>query len=338
MKKVNKPGVKKSTSESEVKNTIISAKQLYDSKNNLGNISTGLMNPMKSPNMLANQRNAEQLLTSFLTKSGFEFDKFDMIRVQNQTELKQIAEKEKANAIKNSTSIKDDFVKNIANWRNSLENIVKVGPANPNFNFIVIGTPFLVWPSHGVIMDDPHIEPWKNSVKFKINSNSSSYGSENVTFYFLWENPDNKYVVLNVGSSLVLNGYCENSADGGWAGIFPGGTSNLNLDAKLILYDWTTQPPTAPYPPESTQNKHILTLTAYGGGYFEAVGAIEHTPATGSYDIGYNLFLIPPHGVAVFEVVLSVQYQNDNARIDVIDFESGDFQVICPAVVIAVLS
>ncbi len=338
MKKVNKSRVNKNIKESEVKKIIISATQILDLKDNSGNISAGSSKSFKNPNILSNQRNAEQLITSFLTKTGFEFEKFDMIRQQNLTLLKQAAEKEKAGAITNSTFIKDNLIENIANWRNILENIgTKIGPANPNFNFVVIGTPFLVWPSHGVIMDDPHIEPWKNSVKFKMNSNSSSNGYETLTFYFLWENPDNKYVVMNVESSLGLNGYCQNSADGGWAGIFPGGTSTLNLDTKLIIYNWDTQPPTSPFP-ESTQNKHILTLTAYGGGYFSSVGAIEFINVQGNFDLRYNLFLVPPHGVAVFEVALNISYQNDNSQIDIIDFESGDFDVLCPAVVLAILS
>ncbi|MFZ0455900.1 MAG: hypothetical protein WAM24_19285 [Ignavibacteriaceae bacterium] len=328
----------KKVQESQVKSALIAAKQILEERDNLFDFPGNQTGSLKSLNILSNKKNSEQILTSFLTKTGFEFEKFDTIREQNQTRLKQETIKAKADAVKNSTFIQDANIQNIANWKNSLENILTdIGPANPNFNVAAVNTPFLVWPSHGLILDDPHIEPWKNSAKFRINSTSASNGSETLTFYFLWENPSSKYAVTNIGSSLILNGYCEISADGGTAGIVPGGNSSLNLDARLTIYDWTAQPPVPPFP-QNTQTNHILTLSADGGGWFESVGAIEYTTAKGNFDLGYNLFLLPPHGVGVFEVVLSFSYQNKNAQIDEIDFESGDFQVLCPAVLVTVLS
>ena len=328
----------KKVQESQVKSALVAAKQIFEGRDNLGGFPLLQNNQLKSPNIFSTQRNSEQILTSFLTKSGFEFEKFDMLREQNQTRLKQEVQKTKADAVKNSTFVQDINNKNVANWKDSLANILTdIGPANPNTNIVAVNTPFLVWPSHGLILDDPHIEPWKNSAKFRINSTSASNGLETLTFYFLWENPNSKYVVTNIGSSLVLNGYCEISANGGFMGIFPGGKSYLSLDARLAIYDWNTQPPVQPFP-QSKQSNHILTLSADGGGYFESVGAIEYTTAKGNFNLGYDLFLLPPHGVGVFEVDLSFSYQNDNAQIDEIDFESGDFQVLCPAVTVTILS
>jgi hypothetical protein len=42
----------------------------------------------------------------------------------------------------------------------------------------------------------------------------------------------------NVASFLALNGSCEAGADGGTAGIFPGDTSSLQLQAFLNVWQW----------------------------------------------------------------------------------------------------
>jgi hypothetical protein len=50
-----------------------------------------------------------------------------------------------------------------------------------------------------------------------------------------------------------------------------------------------------------------------------------------------TLFIVPPHGVVIFQVGLSVGYENDHGRA-VVDFNSGDYKIACPVVVVSQLS
>jgi hypothetical protein len=49
------------------------------------------------------------------------------------------------------------------------------------------------------------------------------------------------------------------------------------------------------------------------------------------------MFAVPPGDVVVFEVALLLEYENDSGDIEA-DFESGDFQISCPVVVLSLLN
>ena len=67
------------------------------------------------------------------------------------------------------------------------------------------------------------------------------------------------------------------------------------------------------------------------------MGEYVWSGASGVYDVNYRSFLIPARGVALFEVTLLIGHWTDGGFIEV-DFTSGDFEIMCPAVVIAILT
>lgn len=284
------------------------------------------------------QSKAEKLLTPYWRKTGLDVAAFEKIRAQAKIEMRRLAEQQKADAIKQSSSVRDRLRYGVDSWRKTIErfrvpNATLVSQFVPGF--VVIETPFIIWPTHGLEMDDSHIEPGNNWAKVKGQSQKSS-GQENLRFIFVWENPNDRFAAVNVASFLRLNGSCEASADGGTAGIFPGGTSNLYLKAFLNVWEWWNQPPTNPVF-RATQRREVLNLSADGGGWFGSVGAIEVRSVNGNFDLSYDLFVLPPNGVAVFEVTLLVDYENDDGRIQ-LDFSSGSFEVMCPLVAVAILT
>jgi hypothetical protein len=48
------------------------------------------------------------------------------------------------------------------------------------------------------------------------------------------------------------------------------------------------------------------------------------------------MFSIPPRTWVVFEVALEIDYHNDSGSVEA-DFDSGDFKVECPLVMVEVL-
>jgi hypothetical protein len=127
---------------------------------------------------------------------------------------------------------------------------------------------------------------------------------------------------------------------GSGGGVLPGiisgdRYSQLWLSANLYPLEWWNQPPTQPFP-QTHQSQQALFLHTNTGGW-GSVGALESKAVFRGYDLSHTLMLVPPHGVVVFEVATSISYSNADGAIAV-DFASGDFEVICPAVLVTILS
>jgi hypothetical protein len=285
------------------------------------------------------QSAAKRLLVPYWKKSGLDIKGFENIQVKAQTEMRRSVKGRKVAAVKNSSSVRERLRGAAANWLQSVNRLR--GPnANLSSPFIpeyqVLETPFLIWPTHGLELDDSQIAPGNNWAKIKMPQTGASSGNENLRFIFVWQNPKDSYAAINIASLLALNGTCELTADSGFAGIVPGGTSSLTLDAYLKVWEWWNQPPTVPIL-EPTQQNEALNVSANGGGWFSSVGAIEVWNVQGDYAVSYDQFLLPPNGVTVIEVTLLVSYSNESGTAE-LDFSSGGFEVFCPEIAIATLT
>ena len=58
---------------------------------------------------------------------------------------------------------------------------------------------------------------------------------------------------------------------------------------------------------------------------------------SGETDLSAMLFAVPPNAQVIFEAALSLGYGNDGGNIEA-DFESGDFQIMCPFVALSLLN
>jgi hypothetical protein len=67
-------------------------------------------------------------------------------------------------------------------------------------------------------------------------------------------------------------------------------------------------------------------------------GTVESATVAGTFDLSRSLFLIPPNGVAVFEVTLAFVYDNSDGGMVQVNFASSGFHVMCPSLVIGILS
>ncbi len=152
-------------------------------------------------------------------------------------------------------------------------------------------------------------------------------------FVFVWENPSSAYAVVNVGSYLALNGFCTAWAYGGF---LPDNWAGLGLHVSLNVFEWWNQPPTIP-PNQSTQDQFVGGPTAAANGLFDP-GTYTSAAIMGAYDVIYREFILPPKGVAVFEVSFGIVHEIFGDGSLELDFASGAFDIMCPAVVIDILT
>jgi hypothetical protein len=281
------------------------------------------------------RRQGEKVLRSYLKKTGFAFEAYERIRAQNQTEMRRLLKEAEVTAIKRSSSRKRDLGYGVEHWRKSIERF-RDGTLVSQFvpAFAVVETPFIIWPTNGLELEDSHIQPWNNTAKIRAQWRDT--GNENLRFIFVWENPNDRWVVVNVESNLAVNGSCDAFAEGGF---LVGSLNSVYVQASLNVWEWWNQPPTNPFP-QATQTQKVLAVSAAGGGFLSNLGggSIDSASASGIYDLRRSLFSLSPNGVAVFEVTLEFSYDNTGGGMIQVNFASGDFEVKCPAVVIAVLS
>jgi hypothetical protein len=279
-----------------------------------------------------NQRAIDRLVESLLTKNDFEEAKFKEILAQNGIARRLLVEKQEADAIKESSSTKKLLRLDIDSRMNAIDSLVNLtGP--PKYE--LLNTPFLIWPTLGVSMGESSIEPSNSWAKFTVRSETGGLRAvqEEVSFYFLWENPSDKHAVINCHAYLVLNGYCAAGSDGG---LLEGSRNSiLSLSAYVNFYQWWNDPPTLPLF-QPSQNAVAAALSTDSGGFL-ADHASESRYIFRGYDLSYDALIVPPHGVVEFVVSAGVYARLQDGWM-FLNFESSDFDIICPAVLIAILT
>jgi hypothetical protein len=129
----------------------------------------------RSETLKTNRRVGEDLFTSFLTKAGFDVEKFEKIREENQTELNRILEEMETECAQQSSAVKDALGHDVDRLRKSMEHFEEDFPHFPKP--IVLDSPFLIAkysnpPSQpeSIVILDYHIEPWNSWVKATLRS------------------------------------------------------------------------------------------------------------------------------------------------------------------------
>jgi|SRR5215472_13765891 len=290
------------------------------------------------------RRAVEQVLRPFFTKAGLDIEKLDKMAAQNQSELRRIFQNHKAESAQRASLEMASIREGVQRRTRALQNLANL-PMVP-FTAITL-QPIFIWQTHVDSFRDSHIEPGNNWVKFLIEASSGSLNTE-FSFVFLWENQRSDLAVVNVASSLVLNGACEAIAA---PGVFSGDTSNLNLVASLTLLGlWQPDPqnpelppPTPPY--QQSELQFLPGLSAQGGGLFSSADVKSETFSASSYDLGYDFFLIPPQSSAVFEVSLGVEYDFPGGGGNISDYVVADFanndlgyELMCPGLQLDLLT
>ena len=223
---------------------------------------------------------------------------------------------------------------------------VPVQPGLPIYTRIE--TPFLIWAFRNGgaanFLGDTHIEPLNSSARFQTMWRHVQIigPTDQVVFYFMWQNDTGQDAVVNVESYLMLMGSCEIAAhDSWWPGIYwDGGNvgeSYLSLDADLKLLEWWNQPATQPLR-QPSQSREVFRERIDGRfklwNFFSGKATIGYPtwPLAGAYYLRYDGFRIPEGAVVLFEVSLAMHYGGHNGHCAVNFEEPPGASLICPYV------
>lgn len=295
------------------------------------------------------RRAVGEILGPFLKKGGVDIAKLDKMSMQNQEELRSIFRRRQADAAKHASAAAAAFRQGVESRRKAFDLLaVPFAPYN-----IILDKPVLVMETPHTELDkfiDWHTSPLDNWIKVKVDTNAGS-DSTQFGFYFMWQNESDAYAVVNVSTSLILNGATQVVAA---QGFFSGDTASLYSSAYLSLLRWSgwgTDPVTGnsidgtvePYY-QQTQYQSIESMQVQGGGLFGDVGEDSKSFAYTPFDLGYNVFAIPGGAVAIFEVALSLEYGfadggniSDSVFFDFAN-EKNNYSIQCPFVQLQVLT
>jgi hypothetical protein len=302
--------------------------------------------PQTSEALAKNRRKLQKFLKSYFNKTGLAVNKVNKLMTDRQAEKRKIFAEQVANSHNNLNNAQIGFRQGMNNRYEALQLL----SAPFESTFIILDKPFLILETPTVDLEtfiSSHIEALNSSAKIR----TVKQGGDGFTFfrfYFLWTNSSQSAVVVNVKTSLVLNGICGVLAD---TGILFGHDNVLILTAGLQLTRWTgwgTDNQTRFPFEQSTQFQTPAYLQARGGGLFGDSDLKEQEFNFQPFDLSCDQIAIPAGATTLFEVWLSVQYgfgswaggSGGDGDLITMDFASDefDFRIICPLVALELLA
>jgi hypothetical protein len=293
------------------------------------------------------RRSADELLKAFYKKAGLDVETLDRTRKQIQRDEQNALAQQMSEASRQSPWNAKTLRDALEDKRKAYE-LLNSSRTIPTFvpTRIVLDKPFLIWqtPSGGghKIDFDSGIESMHSFVNFKIDTNVGGNLTE-FGFYFFWRNDNDFPAVVNVDTSLILNGICSAKAA---SGILSGDACYLQIFTKLSLLEWwdqTSGQPAQPLP-ESSQMKYAVQFDCSGGGIGSPADYKYEIFFHAPFDLSYTLFTVPGKSVAVFYVALNVSYNFYKGGRDLDDEILVNFSnlsgnsIICPSVIVDVLT
>ena len=282
----------------------------------------------------AAQKAMAEMLKSTLKSAGFDLKEFEKFRKQSEAELHDWAAKRKAQNDAERAAMQKTIDRTIASWRERVVRLQNyaVPPPSP-FKYYLLDTATQISATSGISLAAQNIAPTQNWAEFQFQTGSSA--TQEVDFEYSWQNSTANYQVVNIDGYLVLNGECEALADSGFAGIVPGGSSDVYVYANLNLFE--TWQPNGATTPIRVDTEQAFYLHADGGGWFGAVGAILDQKLFRGFDLQYQTLVIPPGGVLNIQIACELQCTIDGGSANYI-FNTMGRQVLSPAALVTVVS
>ena len=269
------------------------------------------------------RKESEKAVSAFLRKAGLDLKGFQALQERRSAELERMVAKHKADAIKLAASRKGTLYSSIAAQSRALGDLASRSDFFPYPSF-TLDTPFLIWSIPLADISDSAAVPFGSFAKFKFKTSQTI--TQKVGFCFYWPNPYQDYAVINAATFMSATGYLRAHAP--W-GI---GTSANAVDAYADLIPWFGLPDaTVTF---GSEVAFLGSIGAYGGIFGDDTEGVSISSGVSLSSSGYA---VPPNTTAAFEVTLVVDYANGGGDVEA-DFESGDFQIACPAVVVWLLN
>lgn len=258
---------------------------------------------------------------------------FDAVVAKHMKEGDAALKKARAGAIKDSRGQKTAIAHLAAQKVKAYEVLSAVNV--PGTQYHLLNTPFEISSSAGMPLTSSAIVPSNSSAKFKLHVEDGPDVTNTASFKYVWVNPSEKYVVVNVHGYIIFRGHVQYGVGGG----FFGGDRNItvSVNGRLEIFDLSNPDPVS-VPPVADQSVNVYYAHEDQGDWF-SVGAVGAKDIFRGYDLSHELLVVPPHATMGFNMTAAFTCNtgDDESLID-LDFASGNFQLGSPAVLLAIVS
>jgi hypothetical protein len=271
---------------------------------------------------------SEKMLAAFFQQAGLNLQEFEALQQRRDSDLAGMVEQHKADALQRAAGATDTFYSSV---RAQIQAWQDLSPYDffpyPTFT---LDTPEWIGSATPLPTLDWERVSFASWAKFKLTSTESGTHTQRVSFYFFWDNPYQEYEIVNAVTYMSATGHLQAHAD--WS--FTPQDSYVDAYAEFAGWFSSTIPPDNP-----------PTGSGYAQLYLVGIGAESETllgsdtegvSVSDGCQLSQTMFLIPPRTWVVFEVALEIDYHNDSGSVEA-DFESGDFKIECPLVMVEVL-
>lgn len=272
-----------------------------------------------------NRLASEKIAAAWLRNSGLDLDQLEVRRKRHEAELDRLVEKHKSEALRQAARTRNKLHAEIAAQSKALRELAGRRDFFPHPSFS-LDTPFLIWTTPLMELTEAVAAPFGSFAKFKF-STSATRGTQKVSFYFLWANPFQDYAVINATTFLSSVGHLKTHASWG----LTVNSSELIARARFGIWFGVQNDVNATgYATEFLGRSGSLSAPLIGG---DTSGRSINKGST----LSKTMFPVPPGTVAVFEVALALEYDNDSGNVEA-NFLDGDFRLQCPVVVFSLLN
>jgi len=273
-----------------------------------------------------NRRASERMISEALRGAGLDLKKYKALQEARGKVLQRVVAEHRSQALRLASKRRAARRSGVVEQAKALQKLALAGGFFPHPSFS-LASPLLIWGIPNTPIYDEAIVPFGSWAKFKFKT--SSLPEQRVGFYFYWTNPYNADALINAATSFSANGYIQANAP--WAF-----TSNDCLVVAGALFNiWLGFPTSDNSTSTSSDYIELGRASAFGtwlGGDTNgrAISAgLSLSPA--------SPFVVPPGGVVFFEVAMDISSLIDGGDLEA-DFQSGDFRIECPVVVLWVLN
>lgn len=204
-----------------------------------------------------------------------------------------------------------------------------LGSPTPRF---LLQTPFEI-SLVGASLTEHRIQTGSSFARFGFVIGKNRTGSVRAHFSYVWQNPTDKYVLINAHGYLIFDGYIEGGIN---SAFFPGDRRiRLDVQGYMGIHDWGAEPL---LPSAQTFIQTAAWLNEADGG-FGAVGVIVVQDVFRGMDLDHALYIVKPHGTIGLVIAANFPYSTGQNGGRVLgDFEDGGHRVSSPGVLIQIVS
>jgi hypothetical protein len=286
---------------------------------------------------LERRRANDEIARSFLRKAGVDIESLNDAIAQNDAAFVAATEQLRTRDSRDATLRATAFQAAANRSRETAELLARIRGEPLLTSFLYLDEPIFIAQSsdRGLgSLADWSIAPFNSRMQVSLDERGLG-GSPSFSFFFLWVNETGSFQVLDIATSLTVNGFCEVFAANG---IFSGDVNQLLADADLSLYQ-----PAASGIPDQVISNPFGVLSVTGNGLFGGGAA----PAYQSFDYASRELVCDNLGVAsqnsvLIEVTLRLSFggppdSDNHIVVDSADEDAGYF-VLCPYVLLKLMT